>query len=124
MPLTFDGTITRCSRFPEIGEPRTEFIEWLKVQKEEGVKLILWTCRVGKLLDEAVMFCREMGLEFDAINENIPEIVEKFGGDTRKVFANRYFDDASMVPWGIVGCTPKPKAEKSVREHRKARIVR
>lgn len=122
--IDFDGTITKHSRYPEIGEPRTEFIEWLKAKKAEGVKLILWTCRVGKLLDEAVEFCRKQGLEFDAVNENLPEIIEAFGGDTRKIFANKYIDDASATPWEIVDYKPKPKVEKLVREHRKARILR
>lgn len=124
MPLTFDGTITKCSRFPEIGEPRVEFIEWLKAQKAEGAKLILWTCRVGKLLDEAVEFCRKQGLEFDAINENLPEIVEKFGGDTRKIFANKYIDDCAVTPWEIMNYMPKPRIEMPKPERRKARILK
>jgi hypothetical protein len=74
------------------------------------------------LLDEAVRFCNGFGLEFDAVNENLPEIIEKFGGDCRKIFANRYIDDASAVPWEIV--KPKPKVEKPVMQRRKARIVR
>ena len=122
MPWIFDGTITKHSRYPQIGEPNTELIEWLKREKEGGVKLILWTCRVGDLLNQAVKFCEKQGLYFDAVNENLPEIIEKFGGDTRKIFANKYIDDASVVPWEIV--KPKPKVEKSVAPRRKARIVR
>lgn len=122
--VDFDGTITRHSRFPDIGEPRTEFIEWLKDQQAGGVKLILWTCRVGKLLDEAVSFCNGFELKFDAINENLPEIIEAFGGDTRKIFANKYIDDASVTPWEIMEYMPKPVAEKPKPPKRKARIVR
>ena len=120
--VDFDGTITRHSRFPEIGEPRIELIEWLKSQQTEGTKLVLWTCRTGRLLDEAVRFCHSFGLEFDAVNENLPEIIEQFGGDTRKIFAHKYIDDASAVPWEIV--KPKPKIEKPMVPRRKARIVR
>jgi hypothetical protein len=32
------------------------------------------------------------------VNENLPEIVERFGGDTRKVFADEYLDDKAMLP--------------------------
>ena len=122
LAIDFDGTITRHSRYPNIGEANTEFIDWLKKQKEDGCKLILWTCRTGRLLQEAVEFCEKHGLTFDAVNENLPEIIEKFGGDTRKIFAHKYIDDASAVPWEIV--KPKPKQEKPVTPMRKARIVR
>ena len=122
MPWIFDGTITKHSRYPNLGEANTEFITWLKKQKEDGEKLILWTCRTGRLLEEAVEFCVRYGLTFDAVNENLPEIIEKFGGDTRKIFANKYIDDASAVPWEIV--KPKPKPEKPITPMRKSRIVR
>ena len=36
-------------------------------------RLILWTVREGKLLDEAVEWCRERGVEFYAINRDYPE---------------------------------------------------
>ena len=123
LAIDFDGTITVRSRFPEIGEPRIEFIEWLKSQQEEGAKLVLWTCRTGQLLDEAVKFCESFKLRFDAVNDNLPEIKEQFGENPRKVFAHVYIDDASVVPWEIVEPKPKPKAEPKI-QRRKAKIVR
>lgn len=117
----FDGTITRHSRYPNLGEANTEFITWLKKKKEDGVKLILWTCRTGQLLQEAIDFCERHGLTFDAVNDNLPEIKEKFGENPRKVFAHLYIDDASVVPWEIV--KPKPKVEPKI-QRRKAKIVR
>ena len=66
--------------------------------RKKGHKLILWTCRTGKALDEAVRWCEGHGLEFDAINENLPEIVAKFDGESRKIFANVYIDDLSVRP--------------------------
>lgn len=122
--IDFDGTITVRSRFPEIGEPRIEFIEWLKSQQAEGAKLVLWTCRTGRLLDEAVKFCESFKLRFDAVNENLPEIIESFGTDTRKVFANVYIDDLNKTPWEVIDYKPKPKPEKPEIPRRKAKIVR
>ena len=90
--VDFDGTLCE-NKWPEIGEPNKELIAYLKEQKEAGVKLILWTCRVGKILENAVKWSAEQGLIFDAINENLPEIVVSFGTDTRKIFANEYVDD-------------------------------
>lgn len=120
--VDFDGTITKHSRYPNLGEANTEFITWLKKQKEDGVKAILWTCRTGQLLQEAIDFCERYGLTFDAVNDNLPEIKEKFGENPRKVFAHKYIDDLSDVPWEIV--KPKPKTEKPTIQRRKARIVR
>lgn len=90
--VDFDGTLCE-NNWPEIGEPRFETIGYLLKEKKEGAKLILWTCRVGDMLEKAIAWSTQHGLEFDAINENLPEIIESFGSDTRKIFANEYLDD-------------------------------
>lgn len=91
--VDFDGTLVE-DRFPEIGEPIMRVWEQLIFEQERGSKIILWTCRNGKALEEAVKFCSEkMNFHFDAINENLDEIKVLYGGDTRKVFADEYWDD-------------------------------
>lgn len=87
--VDFDGTLCENS-WPEIGEPNEELIEYLRNRKKDGDKLILWTCRVEDMLQKAVEWCKERNLVFDAVNENLPEIIENFGSDTRKIFANEY----------------------------------
>lgn len=90
--VDFDGTLVE-DRYPEIGEP----IDWvwtaLRKRIETGEKIILWTCRNGQDLREAVQFCTKRDLHFDAINENLDEVKIMFSGDTRKVFADEYWDD-------------------------------
>lgn len=93
--VDFDGTLCE-NKWPEIGEPNKELIAYLKEQKKAGVKLILWTCRVGKILGNAVKWSAEQGLIFDAVNENLPEVIAFMGGDTRKIFANEYIDDRNF----------------------------
>lgn len=94
--VDFDGTLCE-NKWPEIGEPNTELIGYLiMMQKTVGAKIILWTCRIGEMLDRAVNWCSEHGLEFDAVNENLPHIIERFGSDTRKIFANMYIDDRNF----------------------------
>lgn len=94
--VDFDGTLCE-NMWPAIGAPKTIVIEWVKRKRAEGHKIILWTNRMGEKLEEAVAWCKEEhGLEFDAVNENLPEIIEAFGGDTRKVFANHYVDDRNL----------------------------
>jgi hypothetical protein len=90
--VDFDGTLC-ANRYPDIGFGNLELIHYLKEQQEFGAKVILWTCRAGKLLDNAIDWCESMGLIFDAVNENLPEIIAAFGADTRKIFANEYIDD-------------------------------
>ena len=93
--VDFDGTLCE-NKYPNIGEPNDELINYLKRRRDEGDKIILWTCRDADLLREAVLWCYSHGLIFDAVNENLPEIVESFGSDTRKIFANIYIDDRAM----------------------------
>lgn len=94
--VDFDGTLCE-NKWPEIGEPNTKLIGYLiEMRKTFGAQIILWTCRVGEMLDKAVNWCSEHGLEFDAVNENLPHIVEYFGSDTRKIFANMYIDDCNF----------------------------
>ena len=93
--VDFDGTLVE-DEFPNIGEIKPEV--WDKVQraKDGGAKIILWTSRDHENLAEAVLFCKENGLEFDAINENIEEVQTLFNNDTRKVYANEYWDDKAV----------------------------
>lgn len=93
--VDFDGTLCE-NNWPGIGAPNEELIEYLRNRKKDGDKLILWTCRVEDMLQKAVEWCKERNLVFDAVNENLPEIIENFGSDTRKIFANEYIDDRCL----------------------------
>lgn len=91
----FDGTLCE-SIFPGTGRPNMALINHLIKRRKQGNKIILWTCRVGERLQEAVDWCKSYGLEFDAVNENLPEMVEFYGNDTRKVAADVYIDDKAV----------------------------
>lgn len=94
--VDFDGTLVE-DKWPEIGKPNKEMFEFLKyLQKEHNIKLILWTSRTDRHLINAIEFCKAQGMEFDAINENIPEVKAFTGRDTRKVYADIYLDDKSI----------------------------
>lgn len=93
--VDFDGTLCR-NAYPNIGEPKEDIISMIKLLKREGAQLILWSCRNGEQLQQAVEWCRSYGLEFDAVNQNLPEIQQAWGGDTRKVFADMYIDDRNL----------------------------
>lgn len=93
--VDFDGTICE-NKHPDIGHPYAVTIERLKKEQREGARLILWTCRTGAELLAAIAACFSWGLKFDAVNENLAEHVEAFGGDTRKIYADEYWDDRAV----------------------------
>ena len=64
--VDFDGTLCE-NKWPEIGMPNEELIEYLKKRQANGEKLILWTNRVGNRLDEAVKWSAEKGLVMSLI---------------------------------------------------------
>ena len=99
--VDFDGTIVE-HQYPTIGREKPFAIETLKKLAQDKHQLILWTVREGKLLKEAVEFCRERGLEFYAVNRNYPE--EKCPA-SRKLNADLWIDDRNLggLPdWGTI----------------------
>lgn len=96
--VDFDGTLVE-DKFPEIGRPNDNLWAWMKEQQNNGAKIILWTCRDGKNLEDAVAYsvmC--MGFNFDAVNCNVQETRHLFNNDTRKAYANIYIDDKAISP--------------------------
>lgn len=98
--VDFDGTLC-YSDWPALGDPNERLISYLRNWRDQGNKLILWTCRAGKALEDAVSWCREQKLEFDAINDNLPEIVEMYGNNSRKISCDYYIDDRSVLPEAV-----------------------
>lgn len=92
--VDFDGCLCE-ERWPDIGNPIVHNVEYIKARKQAGDKIVLWTCRAGKQLEDAVRWCRNQGIEFDAINENTKEVFDMYGHleESRKIFADIYFDD-------------------------------
>jgi hypothetical protein len=104
----FDGTIV-THKFPEIGEEIEGAIDTLKSWKEEGHRLILWTCREDtkqrNYLSEAIQYCKDRGLEFDAANDNLPESIKAYGINSRKITTDLFVDDLSVNPgigWDLI----------------------
>ena len=102
--VDFDGTIVE-HRYPEIGEERPFAIDTLKMLIKDRHKLILWTVREGQLLDDAVNWCRERGVEFYAVNRDYPE--ETFDNNphfSRKLNSIDYWIDdrniGGLPDWG------------------------
>lgn len=103
--VDFDGTIVE-HRYPKIGEERPFAIETLKMLIRDHHQLILWSVREGELLDEAVQWCRERGVEFWAVNRDYPEEDPRHNQHfSRKLKADFFIDDRNvggLPDWGTI----------------------
>ena len=103
--VDFDGTIVE-HRYPEIGPELPFATETLKMLIKDHHRLILWSVREGKLLDDAVNWCRERGVEFYAINRDYPEEEQQKNQHfSRKLKADIWIDDRNLggLPdWGTI----------------------
>lgn len=101
--IDFDGTLVE-NQYPKIGKPILFAFETALKLQEKGHRLILWTYRSGRTLEEAVAFCKKNGIEFYAINKSFPE--EEYDiSDSRKINADIFIDDRNiggLMPWGEI----------------------
>lgn len=102
--VDFDGTIVE-HKYPEIGRELPFAIETLKKLQKERHRIILWSVREGKLLQDAIDFCRERGLEFYAVNSNYAEETLESTHYSRKLKADLFIDDRNvggLPEWGMI----------------------
>lgn len=106
--VDFDGTMC-VNKWPEIGEANEEVLNYIKAEKENGAKLILWTNRSGEALESAVIWSKAHGIEFDAVNDNLQESIDYFGENSRKIYATELIDDRASrkfrLPYAGPECT-------------------
>lgn len=103
--IDFDGTIVE-NRYPEIGHERPFAIDTLKMLQQDRHQLVLWTCREGQLLEDALQWCRERGVEFYAANRDYPEeTTDNNPYFSRKLKVDLFLDDRNLggLPdWGTI----------------------
>ena len=114
--VDFDGTLVD-DNYPYIGGIKWNVWRKLEEARNNGAKIVLWTCRDGVYLHEAVEFCKSNGLGFDSVNENLREVQELFNNDTRKVYADEYWDDKSIQAFSTIPLT----RTRGTGEHMKER---
>lgn len=94
--VDFDGTLYLKEKGKQI--PNVLLINQLRNLQLNGHAIILNTCRDGKRLKEAIVFCQQHGLCFNAVNQNLPQTIKMLGYDPRKIYADVYIDDKAMRP--------------------------
>ncbi len=103
--VDFDGTIVEHA-YPQIGKPIPFATETLKQLIKDGHQVILWSVREGDLLEQAVAYCHERGVDFYAVNTNFPgEENLRDGMTAHKLTADLFIDDRNLggLPdWGVI----------------------
>lgn len=89
--VDFDGTL----QFAD-GKPNEELILRLKAEQRKRNTVILWTCREGKRLQEALLFLQKNGFKPNIVNQNSPQAIKMLGHDPRKIYADIYIDDKGI----------------------------
>lgn len=125
--VDFDGTIVE-HRYPEIGPEIPFATETLRMLIRDQHRLILWSVREGDLLQEAVDWCRERGVEFYAVNRDYPEEEkEKNNHFSRKLKVDMWIDDRNvggLPEWGEIYqiITEGKTYEQILREKLRSRL--
>ena len=133
--VDFDGTIV-THEYPKIGKEIPLATQTLKMLAKDGHRLILWTVREGRLLEEAVKWCNERGVNFYAVNKDYPEEeLDNNNHYSRKLKADIWIADRNvggLPDWGTIYriisekrtyeeilCTDMETGVSSVRSKRK-----
>ena len=89
--VDFDQTL----QLPD-GKPNEVLISRLNTEQRKGNTIILWTCREGKRLHEALIFLQKNGFKPNLVNQNSPQAIAMLGHDPRKIYADIYIDDKGI----------------------------
>lgn len=90
--VDFDGTIVE-HKYPLIGKDVPGALDVLTDIDASGSKIILWTMRSGKQLQEAVDYLINKGVNLYGINTNPGQIAWT---KSPKAYAHIYIDDAAL----------------------------
>lgn len=94
--IDFDNTIVK-EKYPEVGAMFLLADEVIKGWYEEGNHIIINTCRSGINEGVAYTFLKEKNIPFNYINCNLPEMVELYGMDCRKISCDVSIDDKNVI---------------------------
>lgn len=102
--VDFDGTIVEDA-FPKVGKKKPFAIETIRMLQDDGHRIILWTYRHGKPLQEAIEFLQKSGIKLYAVNKSYPEEENNPKGVSRKINADLFIDDRNFggfPGWGVI----------------------
>ena len=90
LAVDFDGTLYDGHNV------NTALLARLNRHKRKGDIVILWTCRDGNRLVEALTILANNGFRPTLVNQNAPQTIKSLGYDPRKILADVYIDDKAL----------------------------
>jgi hypothetical protein len=94
--MDFDNCLAIIGTFPTIIGLKPGAKAAMEELFRKNYYVIVWTCREGLNLNSAKQFLLANGVPFHQINTHHPELVQRFGTDTRKICADIYVDDKNL----------------------------
>jgi hydroxymethylpyrimidine pyrophosphatase-like HAD family hydrolase len=91
LAIDFDGTIIE-DNFPDTPKLKKGAKEIINYFKDLGCNICIWTCRDLWFVKEVESFLEESGIKYDSINTGSEDYIH-----SRKIFADVYVDDKSMI---------------------------
>lgn len=88
--VDYDGTLYRHNA---VNDP---LLISLRAAQAQGHVVILWTCRHGQSLADALVTLQAHGFVPNLVNQNAPAAVRLLGYDPRKIYADIYIDDKAQ----------------------------
>lgn len=93
--IDFDGTIARTD-YPAILGEMPYAARVIRHLHAAGHYIIVWTCRHGNELTQAINWLLEHGIPFHRINDHNPDNLRRYGSGGPKVYAHCYVDDKNL----------------------------
>lgn len=90
--VDFDGTVVK-HKYPSVGETIEGAVDNLRKLTAKGHRIVLWTMRHGKELEDAVKWYEQNEIPLFGINNN-PE--QKEWTESPKAYAQLYIDDSAL----------------------------
>jgi len=118
--IDFDNTIAK-ETYPSIGYLFPLADEVIRRWFNEGHHIIINTCRTGRHEGAAVDFLLTKEIPFHYVNCNLPNAVEAYKMDCRKISGDLYIDDKQLngLPLTPEGHVDWVEIDMSVRKHPK-----
>lgn len=91
----FDGTIVEGA-FPGIGKLKKDADKFINKLYDLGFNILINTCRSGAYEGDAENFLKRVDIKYHYINNNLPQSIEYFKQDCRKLSADVYIDDKCL----------------------------
>ena len=95
LAIDFDGTLV-LAKYPEIGLDLGGLF-WLSQLHAMGCELVLWTCRTGQYLEDALLWLGKNGYSdvLAGVNSKAPSCTW-MEDDPRKIYADIYIGDRAL----------------------------